>query len=83
MSEILNIENRNCICLQGATKVVSSTNTQAIVCSESGSIIISGTGLEVTKLDLDNKLVSFSGNITGIKFTKTSEKVSFIKRIFK
>ena len=83
MSNFISIENQNNININGATKVVSSTQNQAVVESEETSIIISGSDLEVKKLDLDNKEVSFSGKITNIKFSSYSQKLPLLKRIFK
>ncbi len=83
MSNFISIENQNNININGATKVVSSTQNQAVVESEETSIIISGSDLEVKKLDLDNKEVSFSGKITNIKFSGNSQKLPLLKRIFK
>ena len=83
MSNFISIENQNSININGATKVVSSTQNQAVVESEETSIIISGSDLEVKKLDLDNKEVSFSGKITNIKFSSNSQKLPLLKRIFK
>lgn len=84
MNELITIENSSSITINGATKVVSSTQNQAIVETKENTIIITGTGLEVRKLDLDNCEVSFLGKITNIKFTALGgSKTPFLKRIFK
>ncbi len=77
------IEDRKKITINGATKVLSSTSTQAVVEVGDCNIVISGTNIEVTKLDLDNKEVIFSGNINSIKYTTKQEKTNLIKRLFK
>lgn len=81
--ESLCIEDRKKLILTGATKVVSSTSTQAVVEIGDTNIVISGTNIEVTKLDLDNKTVTFSGNINSVKYTAKTEKTSLLKRMFK
>lgn len=83
MNDIISIENRNQITIKGATKVSSSTQNQAVVEANDCTIIITGSELEVKKLDLDNKEVSFSGKISNLKFTSRGEKQSLMKRIFK
>ncbi len=84
MNELITIENSSSISIHGATKVVSSTQTQAVVETKDNTIIITGTGLEVRKLDLDNSEVSFLGKITNIKFTALGgNKVPLLKRLFK
>lgn len=81
--ESLCIEDRKKLILTGATKVISSTSTQAVVEVGDANIVISGTNIEVTKLDLDNKTVTFSGNINSVKYTAKTEKTSLLKRMFK
>lgn len=81
--ESLCIEDRKRLILTGATKIVSSTNTQAVVEVGDTNIVIFGTNIEVTKLDLDNKTVTFSGNINSVKYTAKTEKTSLLKRMFK
>lgn len=81
--ESITIEDRKKLSLSGATKVISSTNTQAVVEIGNCNVIISGTNIEVTKLDLDNKLVNFTGEINAIKYANKTEKTNLIKRIFK
>lgn len=81
--ESLCIEDRKKLILTGATKVISSTITQAVVEVGDTNIVISGTNIEVTKLDLDNKTVTFSGNINSVKYSAKTEKTSLLKRMFK
>lgn len=77
------LEDRKKLILKGATKIISSTNTQAVVELEQNTLIISGSGIEITKLNLENKEVCFSGNVDSIKFSQKAEKKGLIKRIFK
>lgn len=83
MNEKVTIINRNEIEAQGATRVIASTAKEAVVEIEGGVMTITGANLEVTKLDLDNKEVKFSGIISNVKFSERREKVGLIKRIFK
>ena len=83
MSESILIENSSSIQIKGAEKVASSTATQAVVESKDSTIIITGTGLEVRKLDLENGEVCFVGKVTNIKFNPKGEKMPLLKRIFK
>ena len=84
MSESILIENSSNLQIKGATKVVSSTVSQAVVESKGNTIIISGNGLEVRKLDLENGEVCFIGKISNIKFAPLGDsKTPLLKRIFK
>ena len=77
------IDNRKLITIFGATKVISSTLTQAVVEINDATMIISGSNMEVVKLNLEDKEVEFSGEIKEVKHSHKQEKTSFLKRIFK
>ena len=83
MNEKVTIVNRNEIEIQGANRVIASTAKESVVELENGVMVISGNNLEVTKLDLENKEVKFSGTISNVKFTEKHEKVGLLKRLFK
>ena len=68
MQESVLIENREKVKILGATKVVLSTQNQGVIETKDSLIVISGSELEVKKLDLENGEVSFYGKINGIKF---------------
>lgn len=77
------IDDRKSIIINGATKVISTTQTQAIVEIEDTNLLVSGTNIEVIKLDLNNKEVEFAGNINSVKYLSKTEKTPLLKRIFK
>lgn len=84
MQESLLIENRESVKVLGATRVISSTQNQGVVETKDSVIVISGSDIEVKKLDLENGEVSFYGKINGIKFSNgQGAKVPLLKRIFK
>ena len=70
--------------IKGATKVVSSTQNQAVIENNEALIVIGGSDIEVKKLNLDDKEVELKGKFTNIKFTHAgAKKVPLMKRIFK
>lgn len=81
--ENITIENRSLLKINGATKMLSSTETQSVVEVGDCNLIILGQNLEITKLDLENKEVNIKGKINSIKYSQKSEKNNFFKRIFK
>ncbi len=83
MEEKVILDKRKLLTIFGATKVVSSTSSQAVVEVGDTNILITGNNLEVVKLNLDDKEVEFSGEISSFKYINKKEKVSLLKRIFK
>lgn len=70
--------------IKGATKVVSSTQSQAVIEREDALIVISGSDIEVKKLNLDETEVELKGKFSNIKFSQSgAKKTPLLKRIFK
>lgn len=83
MSNILHLEN-DVLQIKGATKVVSSTSTQAVVEMGAKCVIMLGEKIEVKKLNLEESEVCLAGEFSTIKFTNAGgKKGGFLKRIFK
>ena len=82
MAEILHLENEF-LEIKGATKVVSSTNSQAVVEAGVKTFVITGSGIEVKKLSLEDGEVAFGGNFSNIKISQSQDKKTFFKRLFK
>lgn len=84
MNQSIFIENNEQISIKGAKRVVSSTSSQAVIDTDNSTIIISGSAIEVKKLDLESLEVVFSGKFSNIKLASlTSQKTPILKRIFK
>ncbi len=81
--QLITIEERSLMTIKGATKMISSTETQSVVEVGDCNLIISGQKLEITKLDLENKEVNIKGIINSLKYSQKTEKTNLIKRIFK
>ncbi len=83
MSNIIHLEDE-LLQIKGATKVVSSTPTQAVIEMGGKSIILTGSNLEVKKLNLEENEVVLSGNFAMIKLgDANAKKGSLLKRILK
>ena len=83
MEQILHKEG-NLIQIKGATRVVSTTSTQAVVETGERCLILTGEKIEVKKLNLEESEVCLTGEFSNIKFSHTSgKKGTFLKRLFK
>ena len=69
--------------IKGATKVLSSTQTQAVVEVGNKCFVVTGQNLEVKKLNLEESVVEFAGNVVNVKVSQVQEKKTLLKRIFK
>lgn len=83
MGNVLTLDGEK-LQIKEAEKVVSSTQSQAVIETKASTIIISGSDIEVKKLNLDDGEVELSGKFNAIKFSAPGQKKqSLIKRIFK
>ena len=83
MEYILHIEGAT-LQIKGATRVVSTTATQAVVEMKEKAVVISGNGIEVKKLNLEEMEVCLQGEYANIKFVGAhAKKQPLLKRIFK
>ncbi len=81
--EVLHLEG-NSLFIKGITKVISSSQTQAVIEKGENVMVISGNNIEVKKLNLDEGEVYLSGNFNLIKLNEHGgKKQPLIKRIFK
>ena len=81
--ETLTLEDRKKLVVTNVFKMISSTNKEAVMELGDCTLSITGTNLEVTKLDLEGKQVELKGEVNCLKFSHKLEKVGLIKRIFK
>ena len=79
---LLHLEG-NTLTIKGATKIISSTPTQAAVETGEKAIVVTGTNIEVKSLNLDQGEVLFEGNFAIIKLEASVKKVPLLKRLFK
>ena len=82
MNKFLHLEG-DMLQIKGATKIVSSTTSQAVVETADSTIVVTGQNIEVKRLNLDEQDVCLSGNFSQLKFNSSAVKVPLLKRIFK
>lgn len=83
MEKILHLENKF-LQIKGATKIISTSPTQSVVEREGELVVITGSKLEVKKLNLEENEVCIEGSVSNIKIGEgRGKKESLLKRIFK
>ncbi len=74
----------NSLYIKGATKVVSSSPNQAVIETGESVMVLSGSNIEVKKLNLEEGEVCLYGNFALIKLNEHGgKKQPLLKRIFK
>ncbi len=72
----ITIDNRKSGTITGVTDIVSFDDKEIFLKTHGGAMSIKGTGLVLTRLDLDKQETDIQGNIDSIVYSKhTSKKI--------
>ena len=77
------LDSENNLTINGVKKVISCTQSQAVIETDTQKLVISGNEIEANKIDLQNGEVCLDGKFNNIKLQNGMEKKSLLKRIFK
>lgn len=81
-SQIITLTDRKQLSLTGVEKMISVKPDLLQLNTDFGTLQITGTAMEVSKLDLEEKVLEVKGVITSIKYLD-DKKAPLFKRIFK
>lgn len=81
MSHKLICDSRKLLQLTGVEKVESSNEMQVLCTVMGAPLLITGKGMHMKKLDVEQGLVEIEGQIDGIKYH--AEHRNLLKRMFK
>ena len=76
------LDNRQKLSLSGVNDVSGFNEETVNVFTDFGGLIIRGTSLHISKLNLDIGEVEIDGNINSLQYTQSSNNKSFMQRIF-
>lgn len=75
--------NRKQFSITGVQKVVSVKENEIVLKVANSGFVLSGTSLQVTKLEVASGIMEVSGLIDSMRYTTASNKQNFFKRILK
>ena len=81
MQNVITLTNRQTVNILGVTKVSGVSPSEVMLEIEGDRLLITGEGMEVQTLDVENKVLTILGKINSMKFL--GAKVPLLKRIFK
>lgn len=76
----LSMENRQKAALTGVSEVLAFDENQVILMTDSGEIALTGEGLHVTRLMLEEGQLTVEGKLDSIFYTQRSSRRSFFRR---
>ncbi len=81
MQNVITLTNRQTLNILGVSKVNGVSPTEVMLEIEGDRLLVTGEGMEVQTLDVENKVLTILGKINSMKFL--GAKVPLLKRIFK
>ncbi|MBQ8451817.1 MAG: hypothetical protein IJ538_03470 [Clostridia bacterium] len=81
--EKISISAREYFEINSAVEILSATEKEIVIKLLNGFVYVTGTELKISKLIPEEKFVSLTGKILGLKFQTKRAKTSFFGRIFK
>lgn len=79
----LRLENRKKLSLTGVTEVPGFNEEAVSLTTTLGSLFVRGSGLHISKLDLDSGEVDIEGVISALQYTESKGGKTFVQRLFK
>ena len=80
------LKNRKLLSVDGVEDVISFDESQVVLVTVSGEMIVDGTGLHISTLDLETGRVELDGEVEGIFYPNikrdSNEKGGFFSRLF-
>ena len=81
--QLIVLSNKQNLSVTGTNKVVSLKPDLIQLDTVFGGLIITGTGLELVKLDNSSTRAEIKGNVNSLKFIEKTIKEPFFRKIFK
>ncbi|MGN1001521.1 MAG: sporulation protein YabP [Oscillospiraceae bacterium] len=78
----LTMEDRKKLSVSGVEEVESFDDTEIVMTTSGGSLIVRGSGLNISKLDLDRGEVSVQGLISDLSYQEVAPSGSLWARLF-
>ena len=79
----VNIENRERISVTGITRVDSFDEGEVSAATDNSGISVYGQNLHISRLDLENGILTVDGFITGVEYSDKEKREGLFSRIFK
>lgn len=84
MEHNITLKDRSDLVISGVEHIYSFSDKKVEVRTTAGEMVIEGENLDMSKLSIDDKIISITGTINSIVYSKVKKpQESFIKRLFK
>lgn len=84
-AHILHVEDRSRMSVTGVHDVESFNDVEVILSTDEGDLIITGEGLTISRLNIEDGQLTVGGRIDGIEYSesRTESRGGFFARMFR
>lgn len=84
MEHNISLKERSSLVISGVEHIYSFNENKVEVRTSAGEMVIEGENLDMSKLSIDENVISVEGKIDSIAYTKPKKpQESFFKKVFK
>lgn len=84
MEHSISLKNRSSLTISGVEHIYSFNDKKIEIRTTSGDMIVDGENLDMSKLSIDEKVITVTGTINGITYSKAKEpQENLFKKLFK
>lgn len=84
MEHNLSLKNRNDLVISGVDHIYNFNDKKIEIRTVAGDMTISGENMDMSKLSIDEKIITVTGQINSIGYTKDKKsQENFFKKVFK
>ncbi|MDU6247929.1 MAG: YabP/YqfC family sporulation protein [Paeniclostridium sordellii] len=84
MEHSIGLKDRSSLTISGVEHIYSFSNKKVEIRTTCGDMVVDGEKLDMSKLSIDEKVITVTGTINGIVYSKAKEpQESFFKKLFK
>ena len=84
MEHIIDLKNRSSLTISGVEHIYSFDDKKVEIRTTCGDMVVDGENLDMSKLSIDEKVITITGTIDGLCYSKSKDpQESFFKKVFK
>ncbi|CEP91937.1 spore protein [[Clostridium] sordellii] len=84
MEHSIGLKDRSSLTISGVEHIYSFSDKKVEIRTTCGDMFVDGENLDMSKLSIDEKVITVTGTINGIVYSKAKEpQESFFKKLFK
>ena len=84
MEHSISLKDRSSLVISGVEHIYSFNDKKVELLTSAGRLVVEGEGLDMSKLNLEESVISVEGKVNSINYAKDKKpEEKFLKKVFK